>query len=375
MRGRAIQGMVGAMRAAWSLVVVATACGPAALGTAASPKVAPSASPAASSAPAVAAQGEAAAGPVAASSASVPASSSAPPPTPAAAPASADPRLTIEPPYHAGAYPWPPEGPERKERIAELARWNDGSLGEDRKWHAQPRVVIGEPVVARGKADTRAVMRALRAEQYWTVRKCFDPRVAAEPALEGRTLLSLKVSASGVVTAATLLKKGDKRIPDTRKFPRAMPDAAVTSCLAQGFSGISVPAAPGKGGKGATLLVSIDVWPGDAPIPERDASPKPGRVPLAAVADALEKARPALSACIDAATTREPGLWGRVALRVDVSEQGAAGEIAETESTFPDRKATACLADVLRAVPWPEPKKGAARVVVAFRVDVRAGRR
>lgn len=371
MRGRAIQGMVGAMRASWSLVVVATACGPAAV-TATSPDVAaPSAlPPAASSAPAVASSDEAPAGPVVASSASAPMSSSAqPPPAPAA-----DPRLTIEPPYHAGAYPWPPEGPERKERIAELARWNDGSLGEDRKWHAQPRVVIGEPVVARGKADTRAVMRALRAEQYWTVRKCFDPRVAAQPDLEGRTLLSLKVNASGVVTAASLLKKGDKRIPDTRKFPRAMSDSAVTSCLAQGFSGISVPT-PGKGSKGATLLVSIDVWPGDAPIPERDASPKPGRVPLATVADALEKARPALGACIDAATTREPGLWGRVALRVDVSEQGTTGDIAETESTFPDRKATACFVDVLRAIPWPEPKKGAARVVVAFRVDARAGRR
>jgi hypothetical protein len=273
-------------------------------------------------------------------------------------------RLVMEAPYLSGSYPWPADAAERKARIEDLARWNDGGLAEGERWHPAPRVVIGEPVVKRGKADARALMRALRAEQYWTVRRCYEPELRLAPTLEGRVVLELSLGRDGVVRSARAVK-ANRGVPDTRKHGHAMPGREVPSCLASRLKGARLPAPRSA----ASMLVSIDVYPGDAPLPERDTPASAGRMDLDAARAPLASLRPALDRCLEEASRRRPGLWGRLALRLTVSPAGEVAAAAEVESTFPDPAAARCAASVARAarLPAPTPAGSGAAVVLAVR--------
>ncbi len=269
--------------------------------------------------------------------------------------------FVLEDLYLAGRYPWPGDPKARKGRLVELEAWNTGGLGADEKWHPAPRVVISEPVVKKGKLDTREAMRVLRREQYGAVRRCYDPELREHPTLDGRTVLSLSVARGGLVTSARPVKGG---VPDPRTHKTAMPNRKVVACLAGAMKGATLPA-PRKAP--AVLLVAIDVWPGDAPLPEREAMPRQGSLDLAAASDVVRGLRPELDACVVPARTRHPGLWGRLALRVDVTSEGRAGEVAETESAFADPEVRRCVARVLEGASWPRPS-GDARIVVPLRI-------
>ncbi len=269
--------------------------------------------------------------------------------------------MTLEPPYAAGGFPWPADARLRKARLKELDTWNTGGLGDGSAWHPAPRVVIGEPVVVKGKADTRALMRVLRAEHYWTVRRCYDPALRDALKLDGRAVLALSLDAGGRVTKASTTRA---KVPDTRRHKTSMPDKEVVGCWVRGLTGAALPRP--RGGR-ATVALSIDVWPGDAPLPEASAEPRPGRADLDEVARRTAARLPELDACVAAGREEHPGAWGRLALRVDVDTEGTAGEIAQTESTFPVASVVACATRVLREVAWPPARGGVARVVVPLR--------
>ncbi len=284
-----------------------------------------------------------------------------PPPADAPEPAAADAPLQFEDPYPAGAYPWPAAARDKKALAAELARWNTGGLGASKPWHPQPRVMISEPVLARGKLDAGAAMRALRAGRYTAVRRCYDQALQGEPELEGRTVLRLTVGRRGSVTRASV---GGGGVPDHRKFPRAMGNGAVRSCLARAFQGAE--AAPPKGAD-ASILIAVDVWPGDAPLPVGSPGPLGGKLDARAARDHVEGKRAELVACFRAAEGRLEGVWGRLLVRVDIGADGKASAASEHESTFPDRAASRCVADALRQGAWPLPEGGEARIMVPLR--------
>lgn len=269
--------------------------------------------------------------------------------------------LVFEDPYAAGAFSWPKASRDRRALQADLARWNIGGLGPGKPWHPQPRVVISEPVVVRGKLDVNAVTRALRGGRYSAVRACYDPALQGEPELEGRTVLRLNVGRSGSVTRSGV---GSGGVPDKRKFPRAMNNAAVRSCLARAFQGAE--AARPKSND-ASMLVAVDLWPGDVPLPTGSPGALTGKLDEGALREHVEAKRDALVACFRGAEERSPGVWGRLLMHVDVSAEGKATASAEHESTFPDRAAPRCVADVLKQVSWPLPKGGDARVMVPLR--------
>ena len=252
----------------------------------------------------------------------------------------------------------------------ELDRWNTGSLGPQRSWHPQPRVVVSEPVVAAGKADATGAMRALRAGQYVGIRRCYDRALRETPDLEGRTVLRLSVRRDGRVASARVVDSG-RGVPDTRKFGKAMPDATVRSYLAQSFGTAHVPELRSKT---ATMLVAVDVWPGDAPLPEKPPGPLPGRVSLAEVEAQLAAKRATLMACFDQGRSRAPHLWGRLVVRFDVDGSGQASRVEETESTFPDRDVVRCVTEQVRQSSWPGATGGEARVLVAWRLDNETGK-
>lgn len=274
-----------------------------------------------------------------------------------------DSRLQLEALYHAGGYPWPRDAAERKARIEELERWNQGGLGPSERWHPAPRVVIGEPVLRAGKADTKALMHVLRAEHYWAVRRCYEPELRASPSLEGRTLVHLTISADGVVRASQQAK--DRALADKRKHPTKMSEPAVRSCLAAHFKGAKLPRPRGK----AQVVFSIDVYPGDALLSTKEGERAEGAVTLTEASAQIEAQRAQLLECFLEATERHPGIWGRMLLRLEIGADGSALAVSEVESTFPDREATRCVSERLSkaSFPPPAPSGSSALIIVPLR--------
>lgn len=268
--------------------------------------------------------------------------------------------ISIEAVYRANEMKYPEGRKEKKAFLVDLERWNNGGFSDGARWHAVPRVVIGEPSVRSGKIDTRALMKRLRAEQYMTVRNCFDPALRDTPDLSGRTVLRLKIRGDRVVESS--VSKG--KVSDSRKHPTAM-SSKVASCLADAFDGAHVHRSRSAS---ATVLVSIDLWPGDAPMPN---SPRPAHGKIAL--DSIEKIAAAHTNDVAACTASDHGAWGRLALEIEVDESGAIQSVDEVESTFPVRGAAACMREKLKNIrlPTPSPAGSNARVIVAFRVAPR----
>lgn len=284
----------------------------------------------------------------------------------------ADGRLVVEEPYEPGRFPWPPEGPRRREAIAELAGWNEGGRAAGEKWHPQPRVVISEPVVGatvepkgknkpkkRGKDgsktaippsgpwDTQGAMRALRRFGYAGVRRCFDAALRETPDLEGRTVVDFEVDGAGRMVKS---RASAGRAPDPRKHKTSMPSAGVRNCIAEALVRVSLP--PGAKGRRVHARVSVDVWPGDVPLPVAEPPAAPGSLPPTAFSSALAPARPTMRSCFDALEKRHPGTWGRLVFRVDASPEGLL-RASQVESTFPDGDAVVCVTKAIEAVKLP----------------------
>jgi len=270
-------------------------------------------------------------------------------------------RLTLEPAYPAAALPMPPTGPERQQFLRELERWNQGGLGASERWHPVSRVVIEMPVI-QGKGDAPRLMKHLRAEHYWTARRCYEEQLREHPDLSGRVVLRLTQNARGVVTRAVSL--GGKGVPDQRKHKTALKSAAFGACIASAFRGVTLPLAR-KGG--ATFSFSVDLYPGDAPLPERDTRPSEGRVDLAEIDLLVAAHAGALGRCFDEGERRHPGHWGRLALRLELGAQGQPEGLVEVESTFPDTETTRCVKERLGALRFPRPQGGTPRLVLPFR--------
>jgi hypothetical protein len=269
------------------------------------------------------------------------------------------PGIVLEAPYGPGAFPFPAGEERRRDVLRELALWNDGGRGAAR-WHPAPRIVVGEPHVTAGKVERRAVLAALRSKGYWLIRRCYETKLRDDPKLEGRTLLRLSIATDGTITSSRA--SNDARgVPDERKHGKAMRDGEVRDCMAKAMRTVHVPGVKRR----ATLLVPVDVWPGDAPLPHREEGPA-ARIDLGGVSTALRARAGELSACIERSRQRVPGLFGRMAISLDIDGNGVAARPVEVGSTFPDPAATACVTAVLAGVSWPKPSSPG-RVIVALR--------
>ncbi|MFO0661138.1 MAG: hypothetical protein U0165_15090 [Polyangiaceae bacterium] len=264
--------------------------------------------------------------------------------------------ISLESVYRNGEMKVPEGRREKKAFLVELEKWNNGGYSDGTKWHAVPRVVIGEPSVRSGKIDAKALMKKLRAEQYMTARHCFDAALRDDPELSGRTVLKLRIKGDRVADATV----SRARVSDSRKHPKTM-SSKVASCLAEGFRDIAATR-PRSGS--ATVLVSVDLWPGDAPIATPPRAPV-GSLSLDSLQRALADAAPSLGKCV----ASEHGAWGRLALELDIGEDGVIRDAIEVESTFPVREAARCAATELRKLKKVAPESSSgARVIAAFRI-------
>jgi hypothetical protein len=93
------------------------------------------------------------------------------------------------------------------------------------------------------------------------------------------------------------------------------------------------------------------LWPGDLPPPPLPRKVEhPGLDPKR-VEPWLQAREAELRACCAAALQRDPGLWGRIALRARFREQGMPGGVHEEGSRFPDPEVTACAIRALEGAP------------------------
>jgi hypothetical protein len=245
----------------------------------------------------------------------------------------------------------------------ELGRWNVGGTGDPDfvsnrpTFHPGTRVIVElklGPSRHRAPGLERRYLGHARKYGYWPFRLCFEDGLRQNPKLHGRTEFGLTVDQRGRARAVRLVA--------TR-----LEDQAVVACLADRVREL-VFAPPAR----VDVRMTVELWPGDAPIEPSPPSDhrgrdNPGKLDTDAVLAVVRRAEPELRSCYDEALARDPELWGRLELRFDQDQEGRLGRLGEQQSHFPDRRAALCVVDALRILGWPRPREGRLSWVLGLR--------
>ena len=258
----------------------------------------------------------------------------------------------------------------------ELGRWNLGGTGEPSfvssrpGFHPGTRVKVETRVVAgklprsapvdRRSGKHRVVLSEVsllaRARKlgYWPFRLCFEEasRRGGQPK-GGETVLRLGVGSAGQVTSVRLVRS-------------KLDDPAIADCLAERSRGLALLPPP----RPIAVEMSIQLWPGDVPVPLLPPAPADD-----ATLDAqqLERdvaaAEAEFAACYGLGLERDRELWGRVQLHVALGPDGRVRSAKQAESHFPDAAVATCVLRTLRALQL-KPTKNTAQ---SFELGLRFG--
>jgi hypothetical protein len=88
--------------------------------------------------------------------------------------------------------------------------------------------------------------------------------------------------------------------------------------------------------------ISVKQWPGHAPVPPRAPDGAPSVRLSAADAAALEGLSPKLLACYAPAVAADPKLWGRIALKLTLANDGSISDATPIETRFPSAEVVEC---------------------------------
>ncbi len=297
-----------------------------------------------------------------------------------AAPPVPTPTVEVETPYKLYERPRPQGTVYAAGRDQILARWNVGGTGDPSfisnhpGYHPWPRVRVDTKIL-RGHLPRRApfdrrtghrrhvlsvarVQAEARANGYWKFRLCSEAGLRRDQKMHGQTILRLSITARGHVMHAHLVKSKLK-------------DAEVAKCLRHALHKLTFKPAPRHR---VDVQLSVKLWPGDAPVP-RDGPPhdykatdNPGELDVHAIQKATTDVPDAARACYRSALERDPHLWGRIELRVDLDKRGRVRHVAEDESRFPDRSVVRCVVQALDKCHFHAAKGGALSFVYALRL-------
>jgi len=284
--------------------------------------------------------------------------------------------LLIEKPYLGWARPRPKGEVAAGAHDELIGRWNVGGTSDPDfpsnrpGFHPGTRVKVDTRVVAgrlpkaapvdrrTGKpwvvlSETSLLARS-RKLGYWHFRLCYEAFVQANgPTKGGETSMRFRVGRDGRIGRAQLVKtKLDSR--------------EVVGCLLDRVREIELlpPAKP------VDVELSVQVWPGDVPLPSLSNPPADRRE---LDADALEKllegSRAELEACGQEAFARDAGLWGRVQLHLELRPDGGVARAKQSESRFPDDEVTRCVIRTVSKLAFPARKS----LAPGFEVGLRFG--
>lgn len=276
------------------------------------------------------------------------------------------PAFEIEPPYPPGRRPARPTGAVAASVAdEELARWNLGGNGDPAHpsnrsgYHPAVRVTVDtkplRPIPERSASrDVLTAPRLLaraRSVGYWPFRTCFEALLRRTPdAKGGTTRVRISIAPSGRVTAA-------------RSLTSDLTDPDAVRCIRDAARSLRFSPAPARR---LDVDLSVELWPGDAPLPPLATDGEPRPFDARALAARIDARASDLARCYAEGVARDPRLWGRIALRISVGTDGAVHHIREDESRFPDPDVVACLSRELRRLD-PIPATQPFDAIVAFR--------
>jgi hypothetical protein len=263
-----------------------------------------------------------------------------------------------------------------------VARWNIGGSGSPAcpsnrpGFHPAPRVKV-DTTVPRGQLPARSsakgvlselgVLAQTRNRGYWPFRLCFEAGLRRNGALAGKSELRIVIGPNG-------------RVARSRLESTDLHDQEVSSCLVAQARALKFAPSPRRR---IEVGVTIDLNPGDAPLPdgapgvlhgrteprtEPSVDAGPGKMNLPATMSRLEALTPRIAACYAAGRAHDPLLWGRVALRVDASETGKIDRVDEHDTRFPAPEVVRCIADHLMGTAVPPAEGGRVRFVWGLRL-------
>lgn len=263
--------------------------------------------------------------------------------------------VELEPVVRLGASVRPAGSVAASVHDEELARWNTGGgsdpqLASNRAgFHPAVRIVIDTTITygrtpagdrRRGRFSRASLQAESRSSGYWPARLCYEAALRRTSGLSGKMRVRATLTRHGSISAARYVG-GDLR------------DRELAACLTSAVRGLRYRVAP-SGRIDFDLLFSL--WPGDVAVskaPEKTLDQS--AAPIADnVARALAATRAQLQACYLAALRRDPKLWGRLALRIDIASSGRVVSSTEYESQFPDRELVACVERRIAEIAFPE---------------------
>jgi len=244
-----------------------------------------------------------------------------------------------------------------------LGRWNVGGCGEPTcksnrpGFHPSTRVIVEtHPISQRANRRDAGLLPKLQADfrnrGYWLYRNCFESTARDTESAGGDIWLRLQVSGGSV---------HQSRILSTTIHQRS-----IASCVRDSTRMMRVSYLDKRA---SIFVLRVRLFPGDVPLP-----------PTARQATGVEQLNPirfgttigpirrAIEECALQGLQRDPALWGRISLRVQVRPNGRIGDVTEDDSHFPDRAVVECCRTAMFDKPLASPP-----VVGETRLAVRVG--
>lgn len=263
-------------------------------------------------------------------------------------------QLSIEPPYSAlGHAPLATEMLTLA-RDEELFQWALGGSADpahpsnQRGYHPATRVVVDVELLSRApKGSTKRLLRIARSSGYWPLRACFEAAQRATPRAERAAKVRLTLSAFGKVLAARSMGKSAEP-----EYARCVLGRVRSLDFAPGFT------------RKLDVDISVKQWPGHAPVPPRAPDALFRLAPEARAS--LEGLSPLLMSCYERGLASDAKLWGRIALRLKLTPDGAVQDATPVETQFPNAGVSECARQAV--VNARIPSAGVSELTVAFRL-------
>jgi len=254
----------------------------------------------------------------------------------------------------------------------DLARWNVGGTGDPNfssnraSFHPAPRVLVDVGIrtgsvpkrsKTKGVLSEAGIVAQARNAGYWPFRLCFEEGLRRDPELRGKTRVRFTIEASG-------------RVRSEKMAFSELKDRGVGKCLAARVRAMHFSPAPPRR---VHADITVDLNPGDAPLPESHPpvsapSETPTKLDETGMGRALSDRIGRVNECYSGGLARDPKLWGRLAILLDIDAEGRVVSASEHDSRFPDRAVSACVVDSLRGAHLPKPDGPSSRLVWPLRL-------
>lgn len=243
-----------------------------------------------------------------------------------------------------------------------LQTWNTGGRSDPSHvsnrigYHPGTRLRVDVSASATSKKSQSTASRiqaALRNRGYWPLRNCYEDLAREQKDPGGKTWLRATVGANGSFLSTRVLR--------TELLHRD-----IAQCQQRALRGLRVEP---LGRKRLDVEVQVAVWPGDVPLlplpncVDRDASFDARK--LTALVETLQSR---VAECMQSARSRDPNLWGRLALSFVVGQNGRPSEIQESQSQFGDVATITCVSELLQSLELPRLSAPDRRLVAAWRL-------